>query len=467
MEWREAHPCRGTHVLSMKWRWRATRRISSWPGRLHQPDRYGGKFRQHLVLRRERDPEAASRCRDCRDKRPHLHEEEVGATSPLPGNNPYTEISRIYGLRPQPPKAPTDFHEVSISPPWPRIQSSPFWWSGRKENPSNEDSFVVRYSGTRSGSLNAAGESAVAANSVMAILSLDAGYTYNLYVAAVNSAGEAASNTITVIMPRLYAAHGFAVGGCGLTAHESNPNFGLSIEGKDFGASEMVEVTVDWKVGDEVPVSSTLDPQTTSSLGYFQVWFASGVTPDGICPISVPDGESQPPQRLSVGAYRSYKRQICICNGRPVYLPRLNVISCHDDITSTSRMGEAIMPWYKCTVNEVGPASDASETPWPGRLHQPDRHWRRFRQHLVLRCERNPESSTRCGDCRDKRPQRRRGGRHRTPSRKQPIYRHQPPLPARNLSKPKIIHVPADAGPGGRRTGETARQLDGDRGKHR
>jgi hypothetical protein len=224
---------------------------------------------------------------------------EVGATSPLPGNNPYTGISRIYGLRPQPPEAPTDFHEVSLSPPAENSELAVLV-VGWKDNSSNEDSFVVRYSGTRSGSLNAEGESAVAANTVTAILSLDAGYTYNIYVAAVNSAGEAASNTITVTMPVSpppMASLSAAVGS--LPANESN--FGLSIEGKNFGASEPVGIIVDWKVGDEDSVPFQLDPQTTDSLGYFQVWFA-GVTPDGFCPISEPDGESQPPQHFNVSA---------------------------------------------------------------------------------------------------------------------------------------------------------------------
>ena len=224
---------------------------------------------------------------------------EVGATSPLPGNNPYTEISRIYGLRPQPPKAPTDFHEVSLSPPAENSELAVLV-VGWKDNSSNEDSFVVRYSGTRSGSLNTAGESAVSANSVTAILSLEAGYTYNIYVAAVNSAGEAASNTITVTMPTSATATASLSATVG-SLPQNESNFGLLIEGKNFGAGEMVGVTVDWKVGDEVPVSFPLDPQTTNSLGYFQVWFA-GVTPDGFCPINVPDGESQPPQRFNVSA---------------------------------------------------------------------------------------------------------------------------------------------------------------------
>ena len=84
---------------------------------------------------------------------------EVAATAPHPGNQPYTEISRIYGLRPEPPEAPTEFHQISLSPGG--------WESGLavlvvgwKDNSSNEDSFVVRYSGTRvGGSPNSAGKS--------------------------------------------------------------------------------------------------------------------------------------------------------------------------------------------------------------------------------------------------------------------------------------------------------------------
>ena len=41
---------------------------------------------------------------------------EVAATAPHPGNQPYTEISRIYGLPPQLPEAPTEFHQISLSP---------------------------------------------------------------------------------------------------------------------------------------------------------------------------------------------------------------------------------------------------------------------------------------------------------------------------------------------------------------
>jgi hypothetical protein len=82
-----------------------------------------------------------------------------------------------------------------------------------------------------------------------------------------------------------------------------NPsNFGLRIEGNNFGANETVEVTVDWRVGSEEPAPVPIAPQT-NSLGYFQVWFSgNGNTPDGLCPISVAEGQPQPPQYFSVSA---------------------------------------------------------------------------------------------------------------------------------------------------------------------
>ena len=80
-----------------------------------------------------------------------------------------------------------------------------------------------------------------------------------------------------------------------------NPsNFGLRIEGNNFDANETVEVTVDWKVGYKVSPPFLLTPQT-NSLGYFQVWFP-GNTPSGLCPITVAEGQPQPPQYFSARA---------------------------------------------------------------------------------------------------------------------------------------------------------------------
>jgi len=130
---------------------------------------------------------------------------EVAATAPHPGNQPYTDISRIYGLRPQPPEAPTEFHQISLSP---GVGNGPaVLMVGWKDNSNNEDSFVVTYSGTRAGgSPDSAGKS-VGANSVTASLGLIPEYTYNIHVAAVNSVGETLSNAITVTVPPALPTH--------------------------------------------------------------------------------------------------------------------------------------------------------------------------------------------------------------------------------------------------------------------
>ena len=125
---------------------------------------------------------------------------EVAATAPHPGNQPYTEISRIYGLQPQPPAAPTEFHQISLSPGVGNAGLAVLV-VGWKDNSSDEDSFVVRYNGTRAGSSDSGGDKVVGANSVTASLSLIPEYTYNIHVAAANSVGERPSNAITVTVP--------------------------------------------------------------------------------------------------------------------------------------------------------------------------------------------------------------------------------------------------------------------------
>jgi hypothetical protein len=85
-----------------------------------------------------------------------------------------------------------------------------------------------------------------------------------------------------------------------------NPsNSGLRIQGNNFGANETVEVIVDWIVSGE----SNAFPLTaqTNSSGYFQVWFP-GNTPDGLCPITVAEGQAQPPQNFNVSATTSHTK---------------------------------------------------------------------------------------------------------------------------------------------------------------
>ncbi len=226
-------------------------------------------------------------------------EVEVGAVAPVAGNQPYTEISRIYGF-PLPPAAPSDFHEVSQSPLGgdDDLTSVEVAW---KANSYNVDSFVVSYNGTQSGKPNNDGEVSVGGNITSVNLALKDGYIYDIYVTAVNSLGDARSGTITVTIPPLGTGGGTAVLTVGVGPLPQNlSNSGLRIEGNDFGASETVEVTVDWQVTGEVATPFPLVTQT-NSFGYFVVWF-SGSDPDGLCPITVADGQPQPRQYFSVSA---------------------------------------------------------------------------------------------------------------------------------------------------------------------
>jgi len=226
----------------------------------------------------------------------------VGAVAPLPGNQPFTEVSRIYGfVRPEPPAAPIDFHEISLSPP---AAAGGFallvvGWGG---NFDNEVSFDIKWTGSD----NTAGSQSEGANSATASLSLEAGYTYTLYVVAVISGRESApSNTITVTIPSSAPPTTASLTASAHTGYPRNPiATGLYIEGNDFEANETVEVTVVWQVAGEAVSYSVRDQNgqnpTANLAGYFSVWWS----PDsnGLCPYSEPVGTPQPLQQFNVTA---------------------------------------------------------------------------------------------------------------------------------------------------------------------
>lgn len=232
----------------------------------------------------------------------------VGAIAPEPGNNPFTEVSRIYGfVRPRLPAAPIDFHEISLSPPTGTGEFALLvvGWGG---NFDNEISFDIKWTGTQAGNPdNVAGSQSAGANSVTASLSLEAGYTYTLYVVAVNSAGESApSNAITVTIPPLGTGPG---GGGGTTASLilgtpiQNSATVLYIEGSNFGPNEAVEVSVLWQVLGEsalYPIYDNGQPYQTDLAGYFRLWWSPDV--NGFCPYQVGEGQPQPLQQFNVTA---------------------------------------------------------------------------------------------------------------------------------------------------------------------
>src|SRR5258708_24701925 len=80
----------------------------------------------------------------------------------------------------------------------------------------------------------------------------------------------------------------------------SSGNFVLSITGTNFGNNEPVAIAVVWSaVGGQPAAFPVLG--TANSLGEFSVPF-SGVVPEGLCPMTVPFGQSQPIQTVQITA---------------------------------------------------------------------------------------------------------------------------------------------------------------------
>lgn len=241
----------------------------------------------------------------------------VGAIEPYAGNSPYTKVSRIFGfVPPVSPVAPIDFHYDSLA----SSTTGGFnqfilavSWGG---NFDNEVSFEISWQGTGG---EPSGSQSAEADSVSSKITLDGGFTYDLYVVAVNSVGKSApSNTITVAIPSGQPAPP-QVANAELSAAvqalpQDTSNSGLLIKGKNFDANEKVAVAVEWTT-----VASTgphVLALSTDSSGSFEVWF-TGDNPAGLCPILVAPGQPQPAQYFFVCASGQSSKQTVSASAGP------------------------------------------------------------------------------------------------------------------------------------------------------
>ncbi len=232
---------------------------------------------------------------------------EVAATAPVPGNNPYTEVSRTYGLPAQPPDPPTDFHEISLTPSAENSDEVVLVVGWSEDEFSYVDGFEIDSTYDVPNSIPSGNITYVAPDARTASLTLKAGRTYYIFVIAENLAGSANSNAITVTTPpppttTTTSASLIAVAQVGLPTNPSA--YGLHIEGNGFGANEMVEVNVLWQVAGEsnsYPVLDANGQNPESNLaGYFSVWWSPGL--GGLCPYPEPIGTPQPAQYFTVTA---------------------------------------------------------------------------------------------------------------------------------------------------------------------
>ena len=216
---------------------------------------------------------------------------DVVATGPNAGGMPYTEIARIHEMRPRPPAAPTNLHLIEIQPALSPSQRQ--LYVGWNDNSDNEDGFSLVFQQQPNG---APGEYGAPANSTTGYMVLDGGHDYTIYVVAFNNTGSSArSNSILVTVPYTPPAATLSA-----AVIPSSGNFVLSITGTNFGNNEPVDIAVVWSVVGEQPAAFPV-LGTANSLGEFSVPF-SGVVPEGLCPISVPFGQSQPQQTFQTTA---------------------------------------------------------------------------------------------------------------------------------------------------------------------
>jgi hypothetical protein len=215
---------------------------------------------------------------------------DLFAATPNAGGSPYTKIDRIYERQTQPPAAPSNFHLIEIQPALTPTQRQ--LYVGWNDNSDDEDGFELVFQQQPNGS---PGEYTVGKNSTRGYMVLDGGHDYTIYAIAFNQAGKSApSNSMVVTVP-------YTAPAATLTAavNPSSGNFVLTIIGNNFGSNEQVAIEVVWSVAGgsgAYPLQAT-----ANSLGYFRVAF-TGNTPYGLCPITVPFGESQPPQTFQITA---------------------------------------------------------------------------------------------------------------------------------------------------------------------
>ena len=235
---------------------------------------------------------------------------EVAASPPNSGNNPYTEITRIYERAPiGPPPAPTGLHLISLSAEGgPGATEALLGWTAVPAAGSiyRIDYEITVHDAASPGS--GGGISTSTTNQVYIILT--DGHTYNIYVQAayfdsnigVVNGVSAPSNTIVVVVSALPLPPSISATVVSIDVPPFGPNYGLFIKGSNFGKSEQVSVTVTWTVSGEPGSIFPLGVFTTDALiGSFATTF-TGNTPAGFCPITVPFGQPQPAQNFSVTA---------------------------------------------------------------------------------------------------------------------------------------------------------------------
>lgn len=235
----------------------------------------------------------------------------------------------VYTTSPTPPPAPTGLHLISrsaIAGPAPGNTEALLGWTAVPAAPGSV--YRIDYETTfyDTASPNSGGGTYTSTTDQQNVDLLN-GHTFNIYVKAayfdsnvgVVNGVSAPSNTIVVSAlpptPSISAAVKL------IDVPSFGSNYGLFIEGFNFGRSEQISVTVTWTVAGEPGTTFPLGVFTTDALvGSFSTTF-TGVTPAGFCPIEVALGQSQPSQTFSVTATDLTSKKTFLTTAGPFTCP--------------------------------------------------------------------------------------------------------------------------------------------------
>jgi len=212
----------------------------------------------------------------------------------LSGSSPFTLFmansgGEVYTTKTSGPPATPKLFVTSVMP-----QIIDVSWSETNPASVELDGFELSITGSGTGTKSVYAGPNIRSHSWTGLL---AGVQYTLKITAFNANGYSPYSTVTATTPGVVTAASLTAGVTNL----AGGNFGLLIRGSNFGKGEQVSITVDWTVGSDPTEAFPLLANTDSVVGAFQTTF-TGIDPTGFCPITVPFGDPQPPQKFQVAA---------------------------------------------------------------------------------------------------------------------------------------------------------------------
>jgi len=232
----------------------------------------------------------------------------------------------IYSTSPAPPPAPTGLHLIGLSAEaGPGKTEALLGWTAV---PAAGSVYRIGYKIQISDAASPdSGGGIYTFKTNEASIPLTDGHTYNIYVQAayfdsnIGVINGVSGPSNTIVVSALSTTPSISATIVPVHSPPFGPNYGLLIEGSNFGKSEQVAVTVTWSISGKGGSAFPLGVFTTDAIvGSFSTTF-TGNTPFGFCPIEVAFGQPQPAQNFYVRATDLTRNQTYSTTAGPFTCP--------------------------------------------------------------------------------------------------------------------------------------------------